>query len=117
MSPRERAFAELVFAAITAPPGPVDGATFWLHLERDGAPTLLPGLRVMLRVVEWAPRLDPRYGRRFSALGAEEREGWLASLERHPRAPWRSLVGTLKVLACLWAYDDPAARRAAGVAP
>ena len=117
----ERTFAEQIFAAIlpgdpsgARPFGSVDTTEFWRCVEGHGAPTLVPGLRLMLVAVWTWPLLDPRLRRPFPWLAGGERERWLAEKEAGPGRLGRQLVSTLKILAAFAWFDDPGVRREAG---
>lgn len=120
----ERRFAEQVFAAIVPgdPAGrrsfaQVDTAVFWRCLHEDGAPTLIPGLRLMLLAVAVWPLAAPGFRRPFAWLAPEDRSRFLAGLDDDPRYVPRQLVATLKILAAFAWFDDPVARALAGAAP
>lgn len=117
LTARERRWAEQVMAALLPAEtaglpalADLDRSTFWRCVEERGAPTLVPGLRAMLLAVQLLP--VRRFGRRFSALTADERERFLAALDADPRWLPRQLVATFKVLACFAWFDDPRARAA-----
>ncbi len=117
----ERRFAEQVFGALL--PGDargrrafaeIDTAGFWRCLHEDGAPSLIPGLRLMLVAVWVGPLLDRRFRRPFPRLSTEDQYRWLAGLDADARYLPRQLVATLKILACFAWFDDPVARSLAG---
>ncbi|UCF21104.1 MAG: gluconate 2-dehydrogenase subunit 3 family protein [Gemmatimonadota bacterium] len=94
----------------------------WAELEavvartlRDRPRPLQRRLRLFLRTIESLPRL--RYGRPFSALGAQERERFLAGLQEHRSRLIRVGFWGLRTLAYLGYYGRPAAARSIGYRP
>ena len=124
LTDRERARAEVALRAVlpvetAGLPGwdTIDRAAFWAHLERDTAPTFVPGLKVMLVVLSLLPRLDRRRRRSFFGLPPEERQAVMAELDARPDYVSRQLVATFKILACFAWFDAPHVRARFGGAP
>jgi len=84
----------------------------WLALEalvEDAleirTPTLRRQLQLFLRAIEWLPVV--RYGRTFTALGAEQRSRVLRYLQDHPVERIRCGFWGLRTLALLGYYGRP----------
>jgi hypothetical protein len=78
-------------------------------------PALHRQLQLFLRAIEWLPVL--RYGRKFSALGDEQRSRILLYLQDHPVERIRSGFWGLRTLALLGYYGRPEAAYAIGYRP
>ncbi len=79
---------------------------------RNRSPALRRQLCLLIQVLDWMPLL--RYGRRFSALGAEARAAVLRRLQRSPALVLRRGFWGLRTLVLLGYYGRPEARRAIG---
>ncbi len=79
---------------------------------RSRSPALRRQLRLLIQGLDWMPLL--RYGRRFSALGAEARTALLQRLQRSPALLLRRGFWGLRTLVLLGYYGRPEARRAIG---
>lgn len=78
-------------------------------------PALHRQLQLFLRAIEWLP--VARYGRRFSALGDEQRSRILCYLQDHPVERIRCGFWGLRTLALLGYYGRPEAAYAMGYRP
>jgi hypothetical protein len=94
----------------------------WLALEtlvEDALeirpPALRRQLQLFLRAIEWLPVV--RYGRRFTALGDEQRGRILRYLQDHPLERIRCGFWGLRTLALLGYYGRPEAAHAIGYRP
>lgn len=122
----ERAWAEQLFAAIVATGGAdglpafaaIDRAAFWRAFDGAAAPMVRAGLRPMLHTLVFLPVIAG-YRRPFFRLTPDEQARFVAAVARDSRYFVRQAVTTLKTLACLAYFDDPAvrARFAPGGAP
>lgn len=117
LTARERAWLEQILAAIL--PGeladlPALGASdrsfFVRALEDTTGPTFLPGLRLMLHALNLRPLGYPGYRRPFVALTPDQQRAFVAELAREPGYVARQLSATMKVLAALAYFEDPAVR-------
>jgi hypothetical protein len=72
------------------------------------------GLTVILYVIEFGPYLFGPRRRRFSRLGAAEREQYLAGWETSRLGPRRQLLNGLKLAVMLHFYDRPEVAAAVG---
>lgn len=118
LGPRERRWAEALFAAILGPVedhglpafAPIDHDGFYRALATAPGPLFGPGLRAMVLALTFAPVVDPRFRRPFYALDAEARLRCIAALASHRTHVVRQMVATLKILACFAYYEDPRVR-------
>jgi len=78
-------------------------------------PALHRQLQLFLRVIEWLPVV--RYGRKFTALGDEQRSRILLYLQDHPVERIRCGFWGLRTLALLGYYGRPEAAYAIGYRP
>lgn len=89
---------------------PLDG--FWRTLERCAPPLLRFGFRVSIWLVTFAPIVWGPAPRRFGRLTPPDRDRVLARLAASRFALVRQVVATIKALACLAYFTDPAVRAA-----
>ncbi len=82
---------------------------------RDRPPELLRGLRLFLRLVEWAPLL--RFGRRFTRLDRDRRARFLAGLQTSRSDLLRVGFWGLRTLALLGYYGREPAAESIGYRP
>jgi hypothetical protein len=117
LTARERAWLEQILAAIL--PGEMAGlpalgasdrSSFIRAIEDSTGPTFLPGLRLMIHTLSLLPLGYAGYRRRFFALRADKRRAFVADLAREPGYVARQLIATMKVLAALAYFEDPAVR-------
>jgi hypothetical protein len=93
----------------------------WAELEElvedalQNRPETHQQLRLLLRVIRWAPVF--RYGRSFTALDLPSRERFLSYLQDHPIQKVRSGFWGLRTLALLGYYGRPEAAQAVGYTP
>jgi hypothetical protein len=114
----ERAWADALFEALLPgheaaglPPFcAVDRARFWQCLEHAPGPSFGAGLRAMVYALTLLPVADPRLRRPFFRLDRAEREAAITRYACDDRFAVRQMVVTLKTLACLAYFDDPAVR-------
>lgn len=82
---------------------------------RDRPPELLRGLRLFLRLVEWAPLF--RFGRPFTRLDRDRRARFLAGLQTSRAAVVRVGFWGLRTLALLGYYGREPAAESIGYRP
>jgi hypothetical protein len=83
---------------------------FWSELERCAPPLLRLGLRVAVWALTWAPLLLLGRARTFGGLRRTDQDRLIDRATRSRWALLRQLALTLKVVACLAYFRDPAAR-------
>lgn len=118
LGPRERRWAEALFAAILGPveehglPGfaSIDHAAFHRAIDTAPGPMFAPGLRAMVYALTFAPLVDPRFRRPFFALDADARLRCIEAMASDRRYVVRQMLSTLKILACFAYYEDPRVR-------
>lgn len=105
----ERRWAEALFGALVGRPVE-DRPGFWAALAAHGPAYLAPGLRLAVHGLTFLPVVMRGFGRPFYALDDGARARCVEALAAHPRTTVRQLLSTLKVLACLALFEDPAVR-------
>lgn len=103
LSPSARARVLALLDAVVPGAAAGDPGPFFDHLERDGAPALVPGLLGMVAAVEALARW--RTGRRLRDLSVAERDAFLGALETDPSPALRAVLGSLKVLGGFARFD------------
>lgn len=119
LSPRERRWAEALFAAILGPLedhglpafASIDLASFYEAIDRAPGPMFAPGLRAMVAALTFWPLTHPRFRRPFHALDARARLDCVEAMAASEAYVTRQMLTTLKMLAC-FAYFENAAVRA-----
>lgn len=120
LGPRERRWAEALFAAILGPVeehglppfATIDHAAFHRAIDTAPGPMFAPGLRAMVYALTFAPLVDPRFRRPFFALDPDARLRCIAAMAADRRYVIRQMLSTLKILACFAYYEDPRVREA-----
>lgn len=118
LNPRERVWAEALFAAILGPTeahglpafSAIDHGSFYEAIDRAPGPMFAPGLRAMVAALTFLPVADRRFGRPFYALDPEARLDFIEAMATSERYVVRQMLSTLKILACFAYYEDPGVR-------
>lgn len=118
LGPRERRWAEALFAAIIGPVeahglpsfASIDHDAFHRAIDTAPGPTFAPGLRAMVYALTFAPLVDPRFGKPFFALDPESRLRCMEAMGSDDRYVVKQMVSTLKILACFAYFEDPSVR-------
>ncbi len=125
LGPHERRWAEALFSAVLGPVEEhglpafeaVDKAAFYRAIETATGPQFLPGLRGMLYAANFAPLLDPRFGKPFSSLDRAAQLRFVEAMAGQTGFVTRQILSTLKILATFAYYEDPAVRARHVVTP
>jgi choline dehydrogenase-like flavoprotein len=125
LGPHERRWAEALFSAVLGPVEEhglpafeaVDKAAFYQAIETAPGPQFLPGLRGMLYAANFAPLLDPRFGKPFSSLDRAAQLRFVEAMSGQTGFVTRQILSTLKILATFAYYEDPAVRARHAGAP
>lgn len=125
LGPHEKRWAEALFEAVLGPVeehglpsfASVDKAGFYRAIETAPGPQFTPGLRGMIYAANFAPVLDPRFGKPFSALDREARLRFVEAMSHQHGFVTRQILSTLKILATFAYYEDPAVRAGSASAP
>ncbi|MBI5494025.1 MAG: hypothetical protein HY904_03300 [Deltaproteobacteria bacterium] len=85
---------------------------FWERFATAAPPLLALGLRTTVWLFTWLPLFTDL--RPFPSLATERRDAWLRAALASDQYLARQMVETLKLVACLGYFGDPAVRRALG---
>ncbi len=112
LSPRERRWADALFDALLGRPI-ADRSRFWTTVAAAAPPLPRLGLRAAVHLLTFLPLSQRRFRRPFFALASDEQLDCVEAMAAHGLLTVRQAVSTLKVIACLALFEEPAMRAAA----
>jgi hypothetical protein len=114
----ERRWAELLFDAVLPLEGPLAGRDgFWAAVSEKTPPYFTPGLRAMVHALTFLPVTVAGFRRPLFSLSRQARVACVERLAREGGPAVQHLLSTVKLLACLAAFEDSEVRRRLGAGP